>query len=206
MIQINSLDDFIKSMPESLNTDISKARYLYLELGKRSFYDPDYKYFMFGEEEEYCNYRAKSYSNPNIIICTTLAKQYLELLAKAGIRASLIYDDGHYLVGFYDEDENYYLADITNDLKNIQFGCETTYFGKDTISPERLKELDIAIGYISEKRGYSDEYWYILRDILQSSNLSEKKKLEIVLQNIQKYGDITKPRRYRNFFYISKIY
>ena len=45
-MQINSLNDFIKSMSESLHTVISKARYLYLELGKRSFDDPDYKYFM----------------------------------------------------------------------------------------------------------------------------------------------------------------
>lgn len=205
-MQMNSLNDFLKSMPENLNSVVSKARYLYLELGKRSFYDPDYKYFMFGEEEEYCDYHAKLYSNPNIIICTTLAKQYLELLTKAGIRAELIYDDGHYSVGFYDEEGIYHLTDITNDLKNIQFNCRTTYFGKNTISPEGLKEIDIDLGYISKKRSYSDDYWYVLRDTLQSSNLSEKKKLELVLQNIERYGDITKPRRHRNFLYLSKIY
>lgn len=205
-MQINSLNDFIKSMSESLHTVISKARYLYLELGKRSFYDPDYKYFMFGEEEEYCEYNIKSYSNPNIVICTTLAKQYLELLTRAGIKADLIYEDSHYLVGFYDEEGNHHLADITNDLKNIQFGCKTAYFGIGTITTENLKKIDIDLGYISEKKSYSDDYWYILRDTLQSSDLSEKKKLEIVLQNIQKYGDITKPRRHRNFLYLSKIY
>lgn len=72
--------------------------------------------------------------------------------------------------------------------------------------PERLKEIDIDLGYISKKRSYSDDYWYVLRDTLQSSNLSEKKKLELVLQNTERYGDITKPREHRNFLYLSKIY
>lgn len=205
-MQINSLNDFLKTMPKNLTDSIQKARYLYLELGKRSFYDPDYKYFMFGEEEEYCNYSAKLYDNPNIIICTTLSKQYVELLMKAGIKAELIYEDSHYSVGFYDEEGIYHLADITNDLKNIQFNCKTTYFGENTISPEKLKEIDINLGYISTKRSYSDDYWYVLRDTLQSSNLSEKGKLELVLQNMKRYGDITKPRKLRNFLYLSKIY
>lgn len=205
-MQINSLDDFIKSMPESLDTVILKARYLYLELGKRSFYDPEYKYFMFGEEEEYCDYSEKTYSNPNMIICTTLAKQFVELLMKAGIKAELVYEDAHYLVAFYDEGGNCHLADITNDLKNIQFGCKTTYFGADTILFGKLKEIDILLGYISERKTYSDDYWYILKNILEDSKLSQKKKLELVLQDMQKFGDITTPRRYRNFFYLSKIY
>ena len=205
-MEINSLDDFIKSIPEDLETVIEKARYLYLELGKRSFYDPEYKYFMFGEEAEYTCYSDKTYSNPNIIICTTLAKQFVELLTKAGIKAELIYDTAHYLVGFYDEDGKQHLADITNDLKNIQFGCRTSYFGKQTISEEALKELDIKVGYITQKRSYIDEYWYIVRDTVQSSNLNKKQKLEMILNSLQKYGDVTKPRRYRNILYISKIY
>lgn len=205
-MQINVLDDFIKTMPEDLESVIEKARYLYLELGKRSFYDIDYKYFMFGEEETYSDYSYKSYRNPNIIICTTLAKQYVELLTKAGIKAELVHDDGHYLVRFYDENENGHLADITNDLKNIQFGCRTGYFGIGTIPFRTTRHIDIKIGYISQKKSYSDDYWYVLRDILQSSELSEKRKLKIVLENLQKFGDITKPRRYRNFFDLSKIY
>lgn len=204
-MQINSLDDFIKSMPSDLNSIIEKVRYLYLELGKSSFYDPEYKYFMFGEEEEYTIYTNKPYRNPNIIVCTTLAKQFVGLLTKAGIKAELVHDDDHYLVGFYDEDNMYHLADITNDLKNIQFGCRTTNFAMDTIDENQLEEIDMKLGYISEARSYSDDYWYVVRDTLQNSELGQKKKLEIALNNLQKFGDISKPRRYRNFFYISEI-
>ena len=49
-MEIRKLEDFIKNMPENITGIVQKARYLYLELGKRSFYDPEYKYFMFGEE------------------------------------------------------------------------------------------------------------------------------------------------------------
>lgn len=202
---INTLDDFIKVMPKDLNSIIEKARHLYLELGKRSFYDTEYKYFMFGEEDSYIGYSSKSYSEPNIIICTTLAKQFVELLSKAGIRAELVYEDGHYSVGFYDEEGRYHIADITNDLKNIQFGCRTTYFGADTISSKTIKQIDIKLGYITEKKGYSDDYWYTLRDILQESDLSEKRKLDIVLQNIQKFGDITKPGDAEIFYIYQKF-
>ena len=68
LMQIKRLEDFIKNMPEDVRGIIPKARYLYLELGKRSFYDPEYKYFMFGEAEENLAYIHKLYSNPNIII------------------------------------------------------------------------------------------------------------------------------------------
>ena len=203
---ISSLDDFIKLMPDNLNSVVEKARYFYLELGKRSFYDPDYKYFMFGEEEENSCYSYKPYSNPNVIICTTLSKQFVELLTKAGLQAELVYDNAHYLVKFYDEQGNEHLADITNDLKNIQFGCKTAHFGKETLSEEEIVQVDLRLGYITENKRYMDDYWYVVRDILQESSLSEKRKLEIVLENLQKYGDITKPRQFRNILHISKIY
>lgn len=197
MPQINSLPDFIKTMPEGLNSIITKARHLYLELGKRSFYDTEYKYCMFGEEEGNYTYTNKPYYNPNIIICTTLAKQFSQLLTLAGIKNELKTEENgsHYFVEFYDEEGNAHVADITNDLKNIQFGCKTEYFGKQSISAEELKQHDISLGYISTERRYSNDYWYVVRETLEeNSDLSEKQKLEIVMQNLQKFGDITKPR------------
>ena len=117
-------------MPENITGIVQKARYLYLELGKRSFYDPEYKYFMFGEENYNHIYVNKPYSNPNIIMCTTLAKQYLRLLQMAGINSSIEIEDGgeHWLNTFTDEHFKNHTVDITQDLKNIQFGCSTNYF------------------------------------------------------------------------------
>lgn len=200
-----SLTDFVKSIPTDLESIISKARYLYLELGKRSFYDPEYKYFIFGEEEQYGNYTNKSYQNPNMIICTTLAKQYSEVLTIAGIRNHIIYDNGHYYVEFYDEDGRIHNADITNDLKNIQFSCMTSYFAKETISMQDLRKIDISLGYISEDRGYCDEYWYIVRDILKNSKLTQKQKLEIAIDNLKRFGDITVPGESEIFYIYQKF-
>lgn len=197
-MEINSLSDFLKSMPDNITTTIQKARYLYLELGKRSFYDSNYKYAMFDEEDSYAIYSSKLYSNPNIIICTTLAKQLVELYHISGIRAELIEKEGHNFVKFYDEKGNEHEADLTNDLKNIQFGCRTQYFCTETVNKESIEEVDLEVGYITSSKSYTDDYWYAVRDIVQSSNLSQKRKLEIVLENLQKFGDITKPRRYRN--------
>lgn len=198
-MEINTLDDFIKSMPKDLNSTIEKVRYLYIELGKRSFYDTEYKYFMFDEEESYGNYTNRTYCNPNIIICTTLSKQFLNLLTNAGIKAELEQDKyGHYYVSFYDENNINHATDITNDLKNIQFGCRTEYFATNTVPEEKVKNIDKKIGYISDKRSYSEDYWHIVKDSISDDRLTEKQKLEIVLNSIQNFVDITKPRGYRD--------
>lgn len=197
MTQINSLPDFIKAMPTDLDSIIAKVRHLYLELGKRSFYDTEYKYCMFGEEDGNYTYTSKPYYNPNIIICTTLAKQFSKLLTLAGIKNELKTEENgaHYFVEFYDEEDRAHKTDITNDLKNIQFGCKTEYFGKDTISEEELKDQDMKLGYISPERGYSNDGWYVVKETLEkNAGLNKKQQLEIVMQNLQRFGDITKPR------------
>ena len=197
---MNSLQDFTKSIPSSAVDIVIKARYLYLELGKRSYYDTQYKYHMFGEDETIFEYYDKPYRNPNIIICKTLAKQYSELLTLAGIRNRIanLEEDAHDFVIFYDEEGKEYVADITNDLKNIQFHCRTSYFYEkehERNSQKGLEDIDKKLGYISEKRTYTDDYWHVVRDILvKNPRLSPKQKLEMVMQNLQKFGDITKPR------------
>lgn len=104
-MEIKRIEDFIKYMPETVTGTVPKARHLYLELGKRSFYDPEYKYFMFGEAEDDIRYISKQYSNPNIVICTTLAKQYKHLLDLAKIPNTIVFnsDDDHYYNNFRDE-------------------------------------------------------------------------------------------------------
>ena len=194
-MEIRKLEDFIKNMPENITGIVQKARYLYLELGKRSFYDPEYKYFMFGEENYNHIHVNKPYSNPNIIMCTTLAKQYLRLLQMAGINSSIEIEDGgeHWLNTFTDEHFKNHTVDITQDLKNIQFGCSTNYFATETISPEQLRAIDIGLGYISERKGYSDEYWYIVKDAITDERLTDKQRLELIFANLDKLGDPKKP-------------
>ena len=78
-MQIERLEDFIANMPKSLSTNTEKARWLYIELGKRSFYDVSYG-FLNEDEEQELMYDHKNYKNPNIITCTSLTDQYEKLL------------------------------------------------------------------------------------------------------------------------------
>ena len=95
---------------------------------------------------------------------------------------------------FQDENGKEHEADLTQDLKNIQFGCRTNYFGLGTIESEELRKIDTSLGYISEERGYSDEYWHIIKDAIQDERLSPKKRLELIFANLHRLGDIRKPR------------
>ncbi len=179
-------------MPEGLDSN-KKARHLYLELGKRSFYDRKFDHMMFDEEETMSIYSYKPYSNPNIIICTTLSKQYKELLDKAGIRSRLISDKlGHMFLIYEDQNGVEHVTDLTRDLKNIQFNCSTSYFARGTIDSSDLRQMDIDLGYISKNRGYSNDYWSILRNKLSNTSCSTQNKFEITLSSLKEFGDLSK--------------
>ena len=130
--------------------------------------DKNYEYMMFGEESDYLVYSNKPYSEPNIVICTTLVKQYSELLTRANIENRISVDEkGHYYLIFKDDVGTEHITDITRDLKNIQFKCSTSHFGIGTISKSNLREIDIRINYISKSRGYSNDYWHMVKDRLK---------------------------------------
>jgi len=120
MHKFNNLNDFVKSIPTDITTIIPKARYLYLELGKRSYYDTKYKYCI-SEEERDATYINKIYTNPNIIVCNTAINQFSDLLHIANIDNRKVCNNGHWYLDFADENKKWHTTDITNDLKNIQF-------------------------------------------------------------------------------------
>lgn len=192
-MKINKLSDFLTQMPKGLEGINTKARYLYLELGKRSFYDREYEHMMFGEEDIFSIYTNKMFTNPNMIICTTLEKQYKELLDKLGIENKLVNDKlGHTFLIYKDEEGMVHATDLTRDLKNIQFNCSTSYFAVRTIPSEILRKIDLGLGYITETKGYSNDYWDILRKKVKSSNLPIQTKFELILNGLQEFGDLTK--------------
>lgn len=206
-MSIKRLEDFIAQMPKEIESRLEKARYLYIELGKRSFYDKNYEYMMFGEESDYLVYSNKPYSEPNIVICTTLVKQYSELLTRANIENRISVDEkGHYYLIFKDDVGTEHITDITRDLKNIQFKCSTSHFGIGTISKSNLREIDIRINYISKSRGYSNDYWHMVKDRLKRMNLKEKEKCEKIFESLKLFGDLSKLGEvelfeiYRKFF------
>ena len=119
-LDINTLKDFITQMPKDLPNIITKARFLYLELGKRSFYDRRILTMMFGEEEDWEYYRDSELTNPNMVTCGTLMRQYKILLDSCSIKSKLERDEfGHFALFFVDENNVMDEADLTNDLKKI---------------------------------------------------------------------------------------
>ena len=192
-MNIEKLEDFITQMPKELDSIIKQARYLYLELGKRSFYDRKIEYMMFGDEDQYAIYSSKEYATPNIIVCTTLTKQYQRLLNSLDINTKIIKDDfKHSHLEFKDENGIIHNADLTNDLKNIQFNCRTSYFATNSINQDTLRKIDMELGYITPNRGYSNDYWHILREKIDGNKMSNRKNLELILQSMKEFGDLSK--------------
>lgn len=184
-MQIERLEDFIANMPKSLSTNTEKARWLYIELGKRSFYDVSYG-FLNEDEEQELMYDHKNYKNPNIITCTSLTDQYEKLLKIIGIESKVITDGGHRYLRFYEEDGiTWHTADLTNDLKNVQSGCQTSHFLQ--IDSEKLRDIDKRIGYISEKKGYTDDYFEQVKDFIIKKGLKGKAQLEYILEVFHLY-------------------
>ena len=68
---------------------------------------------------------------------------------------------------------------------------------KLTVEPEELRKIDVDLGYINDKIGYSNEHWHIIRDAIQTDKLSPKQRLELIFANLHRIGDPKKPRHYR---------
>ena len=191
-MQIRNLEDFITQMPKDLESTMEKARWLYIELGRRSFYDVSYKYLNEDEEQELV-YDHKPYENPNIITCKSLSKQYSNLLTMAGIKNEIVENrQGHAYIIFWDEQGDWHTADITDDLKNIQSGCRTTHFAKGSMYGADLRSIDLKLGYISLKRDYTDSYWHILKETIGQKHLTGKEELKYILASFNIYVDIEK--------------
>lgn len=190
-MKIEKLEDFVKLIPNEMESILKKVRLLYWELGKRSFYDKNFESLLF-DQNDFAIYVYKEYSNPNFIICTTLEKQFKQLLDIAGIDSEIRKDEyGHSYLIFRDENGNEHSTDLVRDLKNIQFNCATKHFASSTINKEKLRSLDTELGIIDNKRGYSDDYWYIIKDKIQNGNYSPAVALEIILKSLPTFGDLS---------------
>lgn len=191
-MKIEKIEDFVKLIPDEMESILKKVRLLYWELGKRSFYDINFENLLL-DQNDFEIYEYKEYSNPNFIICTTLEKQFKKLLDIVGIDSEIIKDEyGHSYLVFRDENGNEHSTDLVRDLKNIQFNCATKHFASSTIDKDKLRSLDTELGLIDNKRGYSDDYWYIIRDKIQNGKYPPAIGLEIILKSLSTFGDLSK--------------
>ena len=135
-------------MPKGL-TQIEKARYIYIQLGKIFSYDE--RYITSESEEE-----KKQIFN----------KKIEDMLNRVGIKSKTVLIQGERLGHAITEleiDEKEYFTDLTHDLMNIKTGLKTNEFmiGKpennqkyEIITEEELKKIDDKLEYTYKRNVY----------------------------------------------------
>lgn len=176
-------DKILINMPDNL-TDLEKARYLYIELGKNVSFSTK---FQNTDEFTFAQMMTNKVDinrfNDNQINCVMWAELYSQLLTKFNINNEII-DYGHKYVEFYIEGKRW-CADATyesyNDLARIHNDDETLNFGPAIYSGERHsndvlldKQTVDLINTIDAKIGYNNS---------EKDNFNEVKKFIISVRN-----------------------
>lgn len=199
------IDEYVEQLKEYTKdyTDIEKLRYVYLNLGKLMSFDTEFAY---GTEKTKINmynnitsdikYLNKEFEN-GIIICKSLAYILKYILNKLDIKTDInIYynecNNYKHINNTVKIDEEIFIIDLQQDLKNIQIHSTTDYFLVDIyeqqcISKNQLKKIDKKIGYITEENPYIEEYLYELKKSIENLELEEK--VEKILTFLTNYID-----------------
>ena len=188
-----SIEKIIKDMPENLS-DLEKAKYLYMEIGKVLSYNLEFKYCqdyrfqedIYGEEISIEDIEKGDYQNKIIIVCSQAGKIIQEALERVNIKSHLFgYEPrecSHIDVVANIDGKNYCL-DIALDLANIQKGFQTTGFALknklydgtkcDTLKKEEIKQIDEKLGYCKDGMYMDDVINMIKKEINDSENIHE---------------------------------
>lgn len=214
-----TLDNILKNLNKNLS-EMEKARYLYIELGKVLtsnldfvFRDDYYQYekFLSGILLEKSNFQ-----NKISCTCSQASSLYAELLRKAGIQARTVgynVEELSHVDTIAVIDGKEYLFDIILDTMNIQKGFRTSEFCKrnfrysddskkiyDTIDDEELYEIDKKLGYC--KNGmYMNDVIKMLKDEM----LDEDKFKKFMEKYRGKDGKETKILKYKLDFIFNCI-
>lgn len=152
----NAIDRLIAQIPNNLS-EIEKARYVYLELGKLLCYDE--KYWFGNSEIKNRIYKKSLLSTPSFseiqenkkkkAICISISKLYSSVLQEIGIKSGQQKENDHFYTYFFIKDKLFY-ADLNNDMKYIQLDLPTSYFcieGTNVLSKEQLLKIDDKLGF-----------------------------------------------------------
>jgi len=192
------IKDLIEHIPQNF-TDLEKARYIYIKLGRYFSYDGKYISSKTEEEKEGIYYKDVDNISDDKIVCSSLSKVYAYILNKVGIKSEIIYVGPEDLKHAYVKIEiggNIYFTDLVYDLPQIKTGFKTKNFmhtpphkwykyendkySFSTLTEEELKEIDKKIKYIYHGN-YSDDILEFLKtdmlllngDSTESVNLRE---------------------------------
>ena len=152
----NAVEKLIAKIPEGLS-DLEKARYVYLELGKLFSFDERY-WFGTGDTRNRMHRRAECVpidfeelqeNQKRKAICVSIAGTYMSVLEQIGIKSHDNYDYDHRYVVLHIGDKRY-AADLDKDLRFIQLHLPTKNFGKidyNIIDSIELEKIDEKLGY-----------------------------------------------------------
>ena len=200
------LKKIIEQMPKNLS-DIEKARYIYIELGKRISYNlyysyaTDYRYIMDTYTDFFTVYRVDNkFDNKIFLICTQASQLLSELLNMARVKNRIVgYDPDteHHVDVVIEVDGKEYLLNLIQDAAYIQKGFRTRYFAAqpeekdspkyDTISPEELDSIDRKLG-LCKFNFYTDDAVELLK-----KDLTDPKVLqEVIAEDKESYRGLSR--------------
>ena len=180
-------------------TELEKARYLYIELGKLFRYKMDYL-TLYKRKQEDIYFDMVDYDDirTNSWICVQMSDIYVEALKRIGISASTQkdingrsdYSMPHKYTVINLSDGRNIVADLIYDLPFIQLGMKTGYFGtnsennqKDVVSEEEIKSADDKIGYtfqVSKKEyAYTETFLEMIKQ-----ELADPEKMKEYVRNV----------------------
>ncbi len=207
-------------------SDVEKLRYAYIDLGKRIKFDPYYAAANNGAymNKVYADSAKPEVVDNSIkhgyMICKTacyimqaITKELTSLDMRTIVHPYYSFTNLPHVVNAIPISEDEYMTlDLVNDSKYIQSGMRTTHFGRVfkqnkatgelertdhfNFSREELAVLDKKCGYISDKKVYSDEYYFELMKYYTEMISSFKEKLNLFFTNCdqpeisQKLGEI----------------
>ena len=186
------LNSIINGMNEKFGeeglSELEKARYLYIELGKLFRFNLNYiTAYDLKQEDIYFNY-ISDYDNipTNNCICVQMSDIYVETLRRVGIKArterditaAKDYEMPHRYTVIELSDDREIVADMIYDLPYIQLGLKTWNFAKNSeegrktvLSDEEIKTLDDKVGYTYqyfEEKVYTEAFLEMLKDELNN--------------------------------------
>ena len=172
-------------------SEVEKARYLYIELGKLFRYNMDYL-TLYARKQEDIYFDVVDFDNikSNAWTCVQMSDIYVEALKRVGIQArtqrDVRGDDAYEFIHRYTiidfSDERTVMTDLIYDLPFIQLGMKTNYFASKTyeentvcISDDEIKIIDDKIGYTfglsDDEKNYTEAFLEMIQKELANPEL-----------------------------------
>ena len=218
-------DELIKNIKKRDNyTEDEIVRYIYFSLGKKIVFDLNWVYgndytrgsiYYQNETPKIADNYASEEKWP--MICKSIAYILSYVGKKAGINIETIQDKPstfnpypHVYNKVIKKDNSEYNIDLYADLPNIYMNKRTEFFGfteytsPRVFSRKKLEEMDYKLGYITDTKNYTDEYYYSLKDYISRLD-SIHEKIRVILENPSPYIDFDLEYDERRRYIINSI-